>query len=174
MDVLEAIRTRRSVRKFKQVQIQEKDLREILAAAQQAPSAGNRQPWRFVVVRDQDTKRRLASAANNQAWMGDAGAIVAALAMPKDSPEVSPKWAERDVMTAVEHIVLASWSLGYGSCWVGAFDESKVKDLLNIPENMTVMILLPIGVPDQRPEARSRKAISEIFSHEKYGQPLII
>ncbi|TRO47773.1 hypothetical protein E2P65_03880 [Candidatus Bathyarchaeota archaeon] len=81
MNVLEAIKTRRSIRKYKPQEIPLGDLQEILKAAQLAPSAGNRQPWRFVVVRDSETKRRLAEVARNQMWIADAGAVIVALAM---------------------------------------------------------------------------------------------
>lgn len=174
MDVLEAIRTRRSVRKYKPLEVPGEDLREILKAAQLAPSAGNRQPWRFVVVRDSETKRRLGEAARGQAWIADAGVVVAALSMPKDSPGIYPRWVERDVMTAVEHMVLAAWSMGYGTCWIGAFEEERVKEILGIPENMTVINLLPIGVPDQKPEARPRKPLKELFHGDRFGKPLKI
>lgn len=174
MNVIEAIETRRSVRKYKSEPIPETDLMKILKAARLAPSAGNKQPWRFVVVRDPETKRKLGEIARGQTWISDAGVVVAALAMDRKSPEVYERWAERDVMTAVEHMVLAAWSLGYGTCWIGAFYEDKVKQLLGIPEEMTVVNLLPIGVPDQTPEARGRKAVDEIFHSEKYGEPLKI
>jgi nitroreductase len=172
MEVLEAIETRRSIRKYKPEPIPDGDLKKILEAARLAPSAGNRQPWRFVVVRDAETKRKMGEAARNQTWISDAGTVVAALAMPKDHPEVYARWVERDVMTAVEHMVLAAWSLGYGTCWIGAFHEDRVKELLGIPEDMTVINLLPIGVPDQSPDARGRKPISEIFHDDKYGAPM--
>lgn len=174
MKVLEAIKTRRSVRKYKPEPVPDGDLKKILEAAQLAPSAGNRQPWRFVVVRDPETKKKLGEIARNQTWISDAGVIVAALAMDKKSPEVYERWAERDVMTAVEHMVLAAWSLGYGTCWIGAFHEDRVKELLGVPEEMTVIVLLPIGVPDQVPDARARKSLGEIFHKEKYGAPLRI
>jgi nitroreductase len=77
-------------------------------------------------------------------------------------------------MIAVEHMVLAAWSLGYGTCWIGAFDEEKVKKLLNIPRKMTVINLLPIGVPDQTPGPKSRKPLPETFNEEKYGESLEI
>jgi len=174
MDMLEAIRTRRSVRKYKPLEIPGEDLMEILKAAQLAPSAGNRQPWRFVVVRAAGTKRRLGEVARGQAWIADAGIVVASLSMPKDSPEIYPRWAERDVMIAVEHMVLAAWSMGYGTCWIGAFEEERVKEILGIPENMTVINLLPIGVPDQKPEARPRKHLEELFHGDRFGKPLRI
>jgi len=174
LNVLEAIKTRRSVRKYRPEPIPDGDLIKIMKAAQLAPSAGNKQPWRFVVVRDPETKKKLGEIARGQTWISDAGAVVAALAMDKKSPEVYERWAERDVMTAVEHMVLAAWSLGYGTCWIGAFYEDRVKELLGIPAEMTVINLLPIGVPDESPEARTRRPLEEIFHGERYGRPLKI
>lgn len=172
MNVLEAIKTRRSVRKYKPKEIPDEDLKKILKAAQLAPSAGNKQPWRFVVVRDSETKKRLAEVARNQMWIADAGVVVAALAMDKEDPEVYARWAERDVMTAVEHMVLSAWSLGYGTCWIGAFKEEDVREVLGIPEKMAVINLLPIGVPDQSPDARARKPVEELFHDGRYGKLL--
>ena len=172
MDVLEAIETRRSVRKYKPEAIPEGDLKKILEAARIAPSAGNKQPWRFVVVRDQETRTKLAKASRNQMWTADAGVIVVALAMDKGSPEIYERWVEKDVMIAVEHMVLAAWELGYGTCWIGAFTEADVKSILGIPEKMTVVNLLPIGGPDHSPDARPRKAFSEIYHDGEYGKPL--
>ncbi len=168
MEVIEAIQTRRSIRRFKPEPLQEEHLKKILEAAQQAPSAGNKQPWHFIVVRDPDTKARLGEIARNQTWISNAGVIIVALAMDKKSPLVYEKWAERDVMIAVEHMVLSAWSMGYGTCWIGAFTEEDIKDLLDIPQEMTVINLLPIGVPDVNPEKRSRKPFEEIFHYERY------
>jgi len=169
MDVIEATRTRRSIRRFKPEPLQEEHLRKILEAAQQAPSAGNKQPWRFIVVRNPNTKDSLGKIARNQTWISNAGVIIVALAMDKKSPQIYEKWAERDVMIAVEHMVLSAWSLGYGTCWIGAFTEEDVKDLLDIPQEMTVINLLPIGVPAENPEKKSRKPFEEIFHEEKYA-----
>lgn len=174
MNVFEAIETRRSVRKYKPKPVPDDHLRQMLEAARLAPSAGNRQPWRFVVVREPELRRKLGVIASNQTWISDAGVIVAAMAMDPKDPEVYERWAERDVMTAVEHIVLSAWELGYGTCWIGAFHEDEVKKLLEIPEKMRVISLLPIGVPDQRPDKRGRKAFDEIFHGDKYGDKLDI
>jgi nitroreductase len=168
MEVIEAIRTRRSIRRFKSMMLPEEHLKKILVAAQQAPSAGNRQPWRFIVVTDPNIKDKLGKIARNQTWISKAGVIIVALAMDKKSPQVFEKWAERDVMIAVEHMVLSAWSLGYGSCWIGAFKEKDIKDLLDIPQEMTIINLLPIGVPDENPEKKPRKPFDEIFHKEKY------
>ena len=100
----------------------------IFEAARLAPSAANRQPWRFVVVQDGKRKKALATAANSQTFLSDAAAIVAAIS----DPEVSANWYERDPMIASEHMALAAAALGYGTCWIGAFDEDAVKNLLKI------------------------------------------
>ena len=92
--------------------------------------------------------------------------------MDKKDPTIYARWAEKDVMTAVEHMVLASWELGYGTCWIGAFEQADIKNILDIPEPMTVICLLPIGVPDQKPQPRGRKPFTEIFFNETYGKPL--
>jgi len=172
MNVFDAIKTRRSVRKYKPEPVPDEHLKQILDAARLAPSAGNRQPWRFVVVRDPKLRRKLGVIARNQTWVGDAGVIIAALAMDPKNPEVYERWAERDVMTAVEHMVLTAWELGYGTCWIGAFYENQVKELLEIPGEMRVIVFLPIGVPDQKPEPRGRKAFDELFYGDKYGKTL--
>jgi nitroreductase len=168
LDVFETIKIRKSIRKYEQIPVPEEKLKKILEAARLAPSAGNRQPWGFVVVRDTERKKALAEAANNQTFLAEAALIVAAVG----DPDVSKKWCEKDVMIAVEHLALSAAALGYGTCWIGAFNEAKVKSLLRIPERVNVVALLPIGVPDETPPARPRKEFSEIFFEEEYGEPL--
>jgi len=168
LDVFEAIKTRRSIRKYKPIPIPDEKLKKILEAARLAPSAANRQPWGFVVVRDAERKKALAEAANNQKFLADAAVIVAAVG----DPEISKKWFEKDVMIAVEHLALSAAALGYGTCWIGAFNKAKVKSLLRIPERVSVVVLLPIGVPDETPLTKLRKEFSDIFFEEEYGEPL--
>jgi nitroreductase len=168
LDVFEAIKTRRSIRKYKPILIPDEKLKKILEAARLAPSAANRQPWGFVIVRDAERKKAIAEAANNQTFLADAAVIVAAVG----DPEISKKWFEKDAMIAVEHLALSAAALGYGTCWIGAFNEAKVKSLLRIPESVKVVVLLPIGVPDETPLTKTRKEFSEIFFEEEYGEPL--
>jgi nitroreductase len=164
MNVLKAVKSRRSVRKFKPESIPADKLGMIFEAARLAPSAGNCQPWRFVVVQKRSRKKAVAKAANDQEFISDAAVIVVAVC----DPRASPGWCEKDTMIALEHIVLAATSMGYGSCWIGAFDEQAIKHLLNIPASMKVVAILPIGVPDEKPRARSRKDFSEIFFQEQW------
>jgi nitroreductase len=168
MEVLDAIRTRRSIRKYKPEPIPEEKLRTILEAARLAPSAGNRQPWRFIVIQDIDRKKALVEVTNNQTFLNAAAIIVAI-----GDPEVSAGWYEKDPMIALEHIVLAATALGYGTCWIGAFDEDAVKHLLKIPAKMKIIALLPIGVPDETPAPRPRKEFSEIFFKEEWQSPWV-
>jgi nitroreductase len=164
MDVLNAIRHRRSIRKYKPEAIPEEKLQTILEAARLAPSASNRQPWRFVLVQNADSKKTLAREANNQTFLAEAAVIAVAVG----DPTVSAKWHEKDTMIALEHMALAATALGYGTCWIRAFDEDAVKRQLQIPEQMKVVALMPIGVPDEKPAARLRKKPSEIFFREKW------
>jgi nitroreductase len=172
MNTIEAIMTRRSIRKYKPEPIPEEELKKILETARIAPSAGNKQPWRFIVVRDEEKRRKLGEISRDQTWISDAGVIIVALAMDPNDPEVYERWAERDVMTAIEHMVLAAWDLGYGTCWIGAFNEDRVKELLEVPKKMSVISLLPVGIPDINPKDRGRKDFQEIFYNEKFGSPL--
>jgi nitroreductase len=170
MDLFEAVEKRRSIRKFKIDPVPVEDLKKILDAGRLAPSGGNLQPWSFVVVKDSETKKTLANAANLQRFIADAGIVLVALG----DPRVSRSLHRQDLMIAIEHMVLAATALGYGTCWIGAFNEEEVKKIVKVPENLVVIALLPIGVPDEKPLPRPRKAFKEVFFKEAYGKPLEI
>jgi nitroreductase len=168
MDALQTIFERRSVRKYKPEPIPEAHLKQILEAGRQAPSAANRQPWHFVVVSEPEQRKRVAEACNGQVWMADAACILVALGIPP----VSSKWYRVDVAIALENMVLAARSLGYGSCWIGAFDPAKVKAVCQIPADLDVVACAPLGVPDMAPAARERKSWGQVFSADRYGETL--
>jgi nitroreductase len=167
MDTIEAIMQRRSVRKYRREAVPTEDLEKILEAGRQAPSAANRQPWHFIVVTDEGQKKRLAEACSGQTWLADAGAIIAGVGRPA----VNEKWYPVDVAIALENMVLAATALGYGTCWIGAFDQDRVREVLEIPEDMRVVALTPVGVPADRPEPRPRQPMSEFASRDRYGRP---
>lgn len=168
MDLFETVEKRRSIRKFRPNPISDKDLKKILEAGRLAPSGGNRQPWSFIVVRKPETKKKLAAVANLQRFIADADTVLIALG----DPAVSKSLYKQDPMIAIEHMVLASTALGYGTCWIGAFNENDVKEIAKVPENMTVIALLPIGVPDENPPPKPRRAFKEVFFKESYGKPM--
>jgi nitroreductase len=166
VDTITAIMQRRSIRKYAAKPISDDDLRTVLDAGRQAPSAANRQPWHFVVVREEGQRKRLAEACSGQTWMADAGAIIAALGRPA----VNEKWYPVDVAIALQNMIVAATALGYGTCWVGAFEEAKVKEVLGVPEEVRVIALTPLGTPADKPDRRPRMPMEEFASAERYGQ----
>ncbi|MCX8182036.1 MAG: nitroreductase family protein [Candidatus Methanomethyliaceae archaeon] len=173
--MFQCIEKRRSVRSFRDVPIPEEDLIKILKAGIQAPSAGNIQPWRFIVTTKEDLKMKLAEAALGQYWMVEAGVIITVCAVEDESATYygtrgRSLYCIQDTAAAVENILLASTALGYGSCWVGAFDEMEVRKTLSIPRDVRPVALIPIGAPAETPEARSRKDLRQVVYHETYGK----
>ena len=168
MDTLQTILGRRSIRRYEPEPILDEHLGQILEAGRQAPSAANRQPWHFVVVDEPAQKQRAAEACDGQTWMADAAYILVGVGLP----EVSAKWYRFDVAIAMQNMILAAHSLGYGTCWIGAFDPAKVKAACKLPADMEVVALTPLGVPAVAPAARGRKAWGEVFSRNRYGETL--
>lgn len=163
MDVFDTIKDRRSIRAYKGESIPQDKLEKLLEAARLAPSAANRQNWKFIVVGDEQIKKQLVAASNNQAFVGTASHIIAGIGDP------AQKWHQVDLAIALEHIVLEAVELGLGTCWIGAFDEAAVKNLLKIPQDRKVVALLTVGVPAESPGARPRKALEEIVSYNEYS-----
>ncbi len=165
-ETISTIFARRSVRAYEPMPIPEDDLRTILEATRQAPSAANRQPVHFVVVRDPEQKRKLAAAANQQLWIAQADAIVVGAAFPAQRP----RWYAVDLAIALQNLVLAATALGYGTCWIGAFGEEAVREVVGLPAEAKVVALTPLGRPAERPAGRPRKAPEQLFSFDRYGQ----
>ncbi len=168
MDTIDAIMKRRSIRKYEPKPLPDEHLQAVLEAGRQAPSAANRQPWHFIVVADRDEKQRLAEACSGQTWMADASVIIAGIG----KPAANEKWHRVDVGIAMQNMILAATALGYGTCWIGAFDQEEVKAALGVPDELTVVALTPVGVPADQPEARPRQPLSEFASLGRYGRKL--
>ncbi len=171
MDVFEAIQQRFSVRRYKDQPVEAEKLERVLEAARLAPSASNRQEWRFVVVTDAEVRQKLMAAAGGQGFVGQAPVVIAACAQTDE--HVMPcglMCYPIDVAIALEHIALQAVEEGLGTCWVGAFDAKAVKEILGIPEEIRVVQLMPLGYPDDQPGAKHRLALEQIVSYEKWGQ----
>jgi len=171
MDVAEAIKKRRSVRSYKPDLIPEESLKKILEAARLAPSGHNAQEWKFIVVKDTQKKKKLAEAALNQDFIAEAPVVIAAVSLNPEAQSTSdvPAYAV-DLAIAVDHMTLQAVEENLGSCWIGAFDQEKVKNILEIPKNYKVVILLPLGFPTNKPGSKIRKTIEEIVSFEKFKE----
>ena len=158
----EVLERRRSIRKYKDAPVSKEKILKILEAARIAPSAGHRQPWHFVVVENKETIRKLAK----REWAAEAPVMIVGLA----DQAASQNWWGNDLGIALEHIVLAATNLGLGTCWMGQTGRHElVKSLLDIPDNFTVIAVIPIGVPDETPAPKERKSLDTIVSWEKYG-----
>jgi len=179
MDVLDAIRTRRSVRQYAAKPIPGDVMQRMRDALRLAPSACNLQPWHFILVQDADVRRQVAQAARDQMWMADAPVIVVACGLVDEAYKHMGGYgnsADVDVAIALDHLTLAAVAEGLGTCWIGAFDEKAAKKLLGVPKNVKVIAMTPLGYPASadlnRPVgAGSRKAESEVFSADRYGGP---
>ena len=165
MDVYQCIKERRSVRSYKDRDIEKDKLEMILDAARLAPSANNRQNWRFIVVKEPQLRKRLAEAANGQTFVAQAPVVIAACST--DTSHTMPCGHPShlvDLAIAIDHMTLAARAAGLGSCWIGAFDQKAVKEILGIPECAEVVELLTVGYPEHWPRPTPRRKAGEIIS----------
>lgn len=170
MEVRKAIQLRRSIRSYKSLEVEEEKLLRVLDSGRLSPSAGNRQERRFVVVRDAGKRKALSEAANNQSFVAQAPLVIAACSVETEYIMKCGQLAYPiDTAIAVDHITLQAVEEGLGTCWIGAFDEKKVKEILNIPDNVRVVQLLTLGYPSEIPRHTSRKSLDEIVMQEKWS-----
>jgi nitroreductase len=174
LDVFEAIKGRRSVRAFTDKPVSDEDVMTILDAARQAPSAGNLQPWEFIVVRDAEIKKELAKAALDQTHIEEASVVIVVCADKSRSSRIygsrgSTLYCIQDTAAAIQNLHLAAYALGLSTCWVGAFNEAEARKLLNTPLNVRPVAIIPVGYPAEKPKQRQRRQLTEIVHYEKFG-----
>ena len=172
MSVEEIINNRRSVRKFKTDPITAEQVDRLLNAAQIAPSAGNQQPLEVIVVTED--KDRLIEATGRQKFIVDAPVVFIILSNNKDTVNRYKRrgadlYHMQDTAASVQNVLLLAKSFGLDTCWIGAFDESMIKSLFNIPEGVRPVAIIPIGYGDVDPEGPGRKDIKEIIYKNNYG-----
>lgn len=171
MDVLEAIKNRRSIRAFTGDKVPDEKVRILIDAARWAPSAGNIQPWDFVVVRDPVTKRRLSAAALDQKFIEEAPVVIVVCA---DKNRSGWRYGRRgvnlyclqDTAAATQNMLLAACALGLGACWIGAFREGEVAMILKAPKAVRPVAIVPVGHPAEKSSAPQKRSIGEITHYE--------
>ncbi len=172
MECIEAIKGRRSVRRFKDTAVGKDLIDELLSAAQMAPSAGNLQARDFVVVTNKITKQKLAQAALGQSFIDKAPVAIVVVANIERSSRIYKSrgelYALQDATAAVMNLMLAAHSKGLATCWVGAFDENAVADLLGIPDKTRPISIIPIGYPDEKPAAPPRMGLEKVVHSETW------
>ncbi len=175
MDIYEAIFDRRSIRRFIDKPVEEEKIAKILDAARWAPSVGNLQEWRFIIVNDNQKKSKLADAAVGQYWIKRAFVIIVVITNDERitrsyGKRGKEKYVKYDAAAAIQNMLLAAHSIGLGACWVGSFDESMVRRELTIPENISIHALIPIGYPAEKPNPPHRINLNHLTYFDEYGK----
>jgi nitroreductase len=173
VDVFEAVKGRRSIRAFRRDDVSLQDVKKLIDAATWAPSAGNTQPWEFVIIRKPDSKKRIAAAAWEQSFIEEAPVVIVVCANENRS---SQRYGDRgrtlyclqDTAAAIQNIHLAAYSLGLGTCWVGAFKEEEVRQIVKVPQGIRPVSIIPVGYPARSASLRSRRPMNEVVHEETY------
>ena len=186
MDVMQAIKERRSVRKYRPDPVSDDALNTVLEAARWAPSWSNTQCWRFVVVRDPELKKKLADAltdlkpgVENPAANAIRSAPIVIVACAElgtsgyykgEQSTDKGDWFMFDVALAMQNLTLAAHSIGLGTVHVGLFDAKEMARIIDVPEGIEVVEITPLGYPDEKPGVIPRKELPDIVFHGKYGR----
>jgi nitroreductase len=173
MELSDAIVNRRSIRTYKKQDLPKATIEKLIEAARQAPSAGNVQPWKFVIAQTQKKKTDISNAAYNQNSLLEAAAIIVVCVYEKRAEESYGQrgktlYCIQDTAAAIQNILLTACSLGLGTCWIGAFKEADVKKAINAPAEMRPVALIPVGYPNESPKARPRRPLDEIVQWETF------
>lgn len=174
MSLVDIVKKRYSVRSFKDIPVEKEKIIQILESARYAPSAVNYQPWHFIVITDEETKMKIAETYP-RTWFKYAPVIIVACGDHNKSwkRKDGKDHCDIDVAIAVDHMTLTATDLGLGTCWVCAFDAEKCHELLNLPENLEAVALLPLGYPvEEFPKSKKRNDMADIASWEKYGEKI--
>ena len=170
MGVLEAIKERRSIRAYAAKEVSEEDVERLIEAARWAPSAGNIQPWAFVVVKEVETKRKLSYATLNQTFIQKAPVVIVVCADVTRSSRIYGSRGEKlyslqDTAAATENILLAAQELGLATCWLGAFRENEVAKAVKAPRNLRPVAMVAVGYPAERPATPQKRSVNEIVHY---------
>jgi nitroreductase len=168
MDVMDAIRKRYSCRSYDNQPVPDETLRELLEAARLAPSARNLQDWRFVVVTEPEIREKLCKQAIRQEFVQQAPVIIVACSNNPYIMGCGQRIAPIDVAIAMEHLVLAATAKGLGTCWLGAFNPHKVRQILGIPSHIEVVNLLALGRPAKTAKSPDRLPIDHIVCKNRW------
>ena len=168
MDLYQAIKKRYSCRSYSSKPIEQEKLEKILEAGRLSPSAKNLQDWRFILVTDEQKRKELAIAANEQMFIATAPAIIVGCSNSDYVMSGGQKVSSIDVAIAMEHIALAATAEGLATCWIGSFYPEKVRKILGIPQKIEVIELMPIGYPADKETHRPRENIEKIVCYEKW------
>jgi nitroreductase len=163
------IQTRYSVRAYRPDPVEEEKLKRVLEAAQLAPTAANRQPFRLIVIRTEGREEELKRIYHRD-WFRQAPYVICACGLPEEAwvgkDGISYLWV--DVAIAMDHLILAATELGLGTCWVAAFDKEAARQVLDLPEGVEPILVTPLGYPADHPEPKERKELSQLVRYDRW------
>jgi len=170
MDIIEGLKTRRSIRSYQDKDVPDNLIEEILEIARWAPSSANNQPWRFIIIKDEERKASLRGGLRDAVipfskHIGEAPVVLAAWYEPS---LILRRYQKSDVSNAVTYLLLAAHAKGLGTCWIGWFSENRVKKVLNLPKKAQIVGLITLGYPKEVPEPKERKPVKDIAYRETY------
>jgi nitroreductase len=169
MDFLELVKSRYACRSYQPRPVEEEKLLRVLEAVRLAPSGSNRQPWKFILVRDQEAKRRLVRACANQRFIATAPVVIAGCGlMPDRIMSCGIPGDPVDVAIAMEHLSLAATAEGLATCWIGAFSQDEAREVLGVPQTVRIIGLMTLGYPGDVPHTKARKPLSEIINADRW------
>jgi nitroreductase len=174
METLECIESRRTIRKFLDVPVEFEKIGNILNAGRLAPSAGNTQDWKFILVTEPELRKQLAEACMQQYWMEKAPVHIVVGTSPSVTERLYGKrgvelFAIQNCAAAAMSMLLAAHDQGLGAAWVGAFSEAHVRRILSMPDSAKPMVIIPIGYPDEDPQRPAKYTIDQTTYIERWG-----
>ena len=173
MDTIECIATRRSIRKFLDIPVEFEKLGNILDAGRHAPSAGNLQDWKFILITDEKMRAEVAKACVEQFWIATAPIHIIVCTSPEKTKRFygrqGEKYSIQNGAAVIQNMLLAAHAQELGSCWVGAFEDEALKRLLSIPDDVIIQGIIPIGYPDEKVPTPLRFTLENTTYIEGWG-----
>jgi nitroreductase len=179
--MIEAIKNRRSIRKYKDQPVDDETILNIIDCGRLAPSDSNTQPWNFIVVKSEEMRTKVAHVSHEQDWMLGAPVFIVCVAdirvattetgpldINEETPGIGPKQIILDTAIAGQNIVLAAEALGLGTCWVSWYLQDEIRPVLGIPSDKYVVAVITLGYPDQTPKQRPRRSLEEVIRYERW------
>lgn len=173
MDTLECIATRRCIRKFLDIPVEFEKLGNILDAGRHAPSAGNLQDWKFILITDEGMRNEIAKSCVEQFWIATAPVVIIVCTEPDKTKrfygQSGEKFSIQNSAAVVQNMLLAAHAEGLGACWVGAFEDEAVRRLLDIPDSVMVQAVIPIGYADEKVPVPLRFTLENLIYIDSWG-----
>ena len=172
MDFYELIQQRYSVRSYRPDPVSPEKLQQVLEAAQMAPSAANRQPFRLIVIKTEGREDELRLIYGKE-WFAQAPYVIGVCTVPGEawSRADGKSYADVDAAIAMDHLTLAAAEIGLGTCWVGAFDVGAAREVLGLPTGVEPVAFTPLGHPADQARPKRRRELGELVYFERWSKP---